>query len=93
MTTLRDLAGARLMVTWAVLVIATVVSWWLGVEHGSLVPVRVAVSLTLVVAYIKIWFIGADFMELRAAPSWLRRTFAAWLAMVGATTVVLSALV
>jgi hypothetical protein len=90
---LRDLAGPRLTATWAGLVIATVVSWWLGAEHGSLVAVRVAVPLTLVVAYVKVWFVGTEFMELRTAPPWLRRTFAGWLSLVGVTTVVLSALV
>jgi hypothetical protein len=82
----------RLLLTWAGLVLATVVSWWLGGRPGSVVPAQVAAGLILVVAYVKIWFVGVEFMELRSAPPWLRRAFTTWLILVGGTTVALAVL-
>ena len=57
---------------WAALVVATVVSWAVGSEHGtgSLVAL-----LVLGVAMIKVRFVGLDFMELRHAPLPLRAAF------------------
>ena len=87
----RRVIGRRLVVTWVALVAATVVSWWLGARHGSVVPARVGAPLILLVAYVKIWFVGAEFMELRSAPPWLRWSFTTWLVAVGSVTIVLAA--
>jgi hypothetical protein len=92
-TAWTGLVGTRLALTWAGLVAATMVSWWLGAGHGSVVPVRIGATLVLLVAYVKVWFVGAEFMELRSAPPWLRWSFRGWLAAVGVTTLVLVALV
>lgn len=65
---LRNRAGA----SWVFLVVATVVSWAVGAEHGtgSLVAV-----LVLGIAAIKVRLVGLDFMELRHAPTPLRAAF------------------
>jgi hypothetical protein len=67
------------------LVIATCVTWWLG-GHHSLAgqTLRIAVVVTVVIAFSKIYFIGQDFMELRHAPRGLRAAFTAWVIVVGA---------
>ena len=69
---LSTLLRARSTVVWAALVVATVVSWAVGSEHGtgSLVAL-----LVLGVAMIKVRFVGLDFMELRHAPLPLRAAF------------------
>jgi Prokaryotic Cytochrome C oxidase subunit IV len=62
---------------WFVLLAATLLSYLLGAEHwlGS-VPVRS--SLILVIALVKVRFIGLYFMELREAPAGVRMLFSAW---------------
>jgi caa(3)-type oxidase subunit IV len=65
---LRTRAGA----SWLVLVVATIVSWAVGAEHGTGSMVAVVV---LAIAAIKVRLVGLDFMELRHAPLPLRATF------------------
>jgi hypothetical protein len=69
---LQTLLRARSTVVWAVLVIATLVSWAVGSDHGTGSLVAVVV---LGVALIKVRFVGLDFMELRHAPLLLRAAF------------------
>jgi hypothetical protein len=66
------LLRARSTWVWAVLVVATLVSWAVGNDHatGSVVAIVV-----LGVAVIKVRFVGLDFMELRNAPLVLRAMF------------------
>lgn len=64
----------RVAVVWAVLVAATAVSWSLGHETGTGVTI-------LVVAFGKVWLIGANFMEVRDAPATLRFLFGAYCAI------------
>jgi Prokaryotic Cytochrome C oxidase subunit IV len=75
----RELAGA-----WAVLVLATCLSWYLGDGHGP----RTAGSLAvLAVAFAKVHLVGRHFLELRGAPPVLRRLFDGWCA--GACTLLI----
>ena len=69
---MTTLLRARSTVVWAVLVVATLVSWAVGSDHGtgSLVAV-----IVLGVALVKVRFVGLDFMELRNAPLALRAAF------------------
>ena len=74
----------RITMVFALLVIATCTTWWLGSGHsltGS--SRRLAMVLTIVIAFTKIYFVGQDFMELRHAPRALRAAFAVWLIVVG----------
>ena len=65
--------GAFLYV-WAGLMAATVLSFWLGTDHG--ISSAIARNVVLfVVAFIKVRFVGLYFMELKDAPWWLRGLF------------------
>ena len=79
------LLRARSTAVWAVLVVATLVSWAVGSGHGTGSAIAVVV---LGVAMIKVRFVGLDFMELRNAPLVLRAAFefycvALWCALAG----------
>ena len=69
---MTTLLRARSTWVWAVLVAATLVSWAVGAEHGTGSAIGIVV---LLVALIKVRFVGLDFMELRNAPPMLRVTF------------------
>lgn len=73
------------------LVLATCVTWWLGSGSDWLGGgFELAATLTILIAFVKIAFIGADFMDLRAAPTILRAVFFTWLVVfaVAATAMV-----
>ena len=80
----------RATVVFAGLVIATCITWWLGSRSsptgGAL---GVAVTLTILIAFAKIYFIGRDFMELRSAPPGLRAAFNVWVGAVAVAAVAL----
>lgn len=62
---------------WAGLVLATLVSCWLGSERSAgLSPLRSC--LVLAVAFIKSRFVGLYFMDLRDAPVLARAFFEIW---------------
>ena len=65
---IRNRAG----LSWLILIAATLISFGVGVEHGTGAVVGVVV---LGIAAIKIRLIGLDFMELREAPIPLRAVF------------------
>ena len=69
----------RKVIVWLLLMIATLVSWKLGTDHGLYVDERrIAAFGVMGIAFIKVHFVGADFMEVREAPLLLRLWFAAW---------------
>jgi len=73
---------------WGALIAATLVSWWLGTEHG-VSDVQTASVLILLVAFVKVRFVGLYFMELRHAPIPLRLLFEGWCAVVSSTVIVM----
>ena len=77
-TFLRSSTG----ITWIALVVATLIAWWVGTDHGLDDPTAAA-ALLLGVAVVKIYLIGMEFMELRHADVRLRRGFEAYCALVG----------
>jgi Prokaryotic Cytochrome C oxidase subunit IV len=81
----------RLTVVWVVLAALTVVSWALAPGHSA-GPVAASVPITVVVlamALIKSRLIIREFMEVRAAPAWLRAATDAWLVVLfGAVLVI-----
>lgn len=81
-TFLRSSTG----VTWIALVVATLVAWWVGTDHGLDDPTAAA-ALLLAVAVVKIYLIGMEFMELRHADSRLRLGFQAYCGLVGVALV------
>ncbi|MEV5839311.1 cytochrome C oxidase subunit IV family protein [Nocardia sp. NPDC052112] len=75
---------------WIGLVAATCVTWWFGVDHPlASISIEFASAGAVAIAFAKAFFIGSEFMELRSAPRALRRAFACWVAVVGATAIIL----
>lgn len=81
---LRD--NALAVAVWAGLVVATLVSWWLG-DHGGGDGASAAVAAVVVVAFVKVRFVGRHFMELRDAPPLMRWIFDAYVVVVCAALV------
>jgi hypothetical protein len=73
----------RVTVVFAGLVVATCITWWLG-SVSSLTggAFGLAATLTILIVFTKIYFIGRDFMELRDAPLVLRSVFTLWVGVV-----------
>ncbi len=77
-------------VAWLVLVVATGLGWWLGqTDQGDTQGVALATAGVIVVAFLKVWIVGFQFMELRHAPRWLRHAFDAWIVAVGVALLVI----
>jgi hypothetical protein len=68
MTDIAPLLRTRTTAVWLLLTVATMLSWVLGNHHGLAMAI-------LVIAFIKIRFVGLYFMELRGAPPALRAVF------------------
>ncbi|WP_354698551.1 hypothetical protein DSM112329_04234 [Paraconexibacter sp. AEG42_29] len=85
---MADLLRTRATAVWGVLVLATLLSWWLGTDHGFDDP-DAAGALVLAVAFAKLRYVGLDFMEIRDAPRWLRAIFEGWVATVATAVVVM----
>jgi Prokaryotic Cytochrome C oxidase subunit IV len=85
-TVLAPLLRTRTSAVWLVLTLATVLSWALVHNHGRHTLTALAV---IVIATVKVRFVGLYFMELRAAPIALRGIFEAYCAAVGLTLAVL----
>jgi hypothetical protein len=66
---------------WLVLVLATVVSWWLGSNdaNGSHQPAILTRTAIFSVAIVKCRLVIRHYMEVRFAPPWLRWACDAWL--------------
>jgi len=78
-----SVVSAATTVAWLILVIATALGWWLGqAGQANTQGVSLATAGAIVVAFIKVWIVGFQFMELRHAPRWLRHTFDAWVVAV-----------
>jgi hypothetical protein len=87
---MTDTLPQRITVVFGGLVVATCATWWIGSESsltGS--GLGLAVTLTIVIAFAKIFFIGRDFMELRAAPTMLRTAFGVWVGVVATAAIAL----
>lgn len=83
----------RPTIVWLGLVLATVVTLWLGSRHPFAgTSVRLAASIAIAIGLGKAAFIGLEFMELRHAPPGLRYAFLAWCAAVGAGCLLLHVL-
>jgi hypothetical protein len=80
----------RTTVIWVGLVLATCLTWSLGTGHfAATESLHVTVALAMVIAFLKVYFIGSEFMELRGAPRALRAAFLAWVVVVGTATTML----
>lgn len=80
---MRALWWSRTTAIWALLVIATLVSWELG--HGvGFDDARSAGAAILAVTFVKVRFVVLDFMEIRTAPRWLRAILEGWIVLCAA---------
>ena len=76
----------RITAVWVLLVLATLFSWesaHVGNDH------RLSSSIVLVIAFIKVRFVGLEFMELRHAPLPLRLIFELWVILACAALLIL----
>ena len=76
-TTSHNDETASLLLSWAVLVALTLLSFWFR-DHG-LGPAAAAVAI-LALTFVKVYLVGHSFMELRHAPTLLRSVFGIWCA-------------
>jgi hypothetical protein len=64
---------------WAVLLIATLITWALGAGHALVIDsAATATVFVLLVAFAKVDLVGRYFMELNHAPRGLARLFHGW---------------
>ena len=82
-----ELIRSSASVVWAFLVVATVVSWALGTDPGFVDSTKTASLIVLVVAFVKVRFVGLYFMELKDAPLPLRALIEAYCLVVCCLTV------
>ncbi len=77
----KALSG-RIVAVWGILILATLLSWCLGADHG-IANHRIATALVMIVAFIKVRIVGFYFMELRDAPIQLRAMYDGYCVMAG----------
>jgi hypothetical protein len=84
MTTLAPLLRTRTTAVWLALTLATLLSWSLGGHHtlGMSNSHALASISILLIAFVKIRFVGLYFMDLRGAPTPLRIMFETYCAVV-----------
>ena len=75
------------LTTWSLLVAATLCSFALFETAGASTFHRYANVGIILIAFIKVRWVGLDFMELRHAPPGLRVAFEAWVIAIAATLV------
>lgn len=87
----RFVPDPLLTASWLVLVAITVLAWWLAPGHsGGHVEPSIPITVTVIaLSAVKARLIIRNFMEVRAAPIWLRRTTDAWLAVLWTAVLVI----
>ncbi|MBO2447676.1 cytochrome C oxidase subunit IV family protein [Actinomadura barringtoniae] len=80
---MKRTVDSPLTTVWLALLVIAVGSWWFGVERGGTgpdpsLPITIAV---LALGLIKARLIIRYFMEVRAAPTWLRAFTDIWLVL------------
>jgi caa(3)-type oxidase subunit IV len=86
-TQLITLLKSRISIVWLGLILATLISWKVGSDHG--LHAHLATTIVMLVAFIKVRFVGLYFMELRDAPIPLRLIFEGYAVVVCAVIVIL----
>jgi hypothetical protein len=82
------LVDRSILAIWVLLLGATAVAWQLGSDHG-VGDTRTAAVLVLVIAFVKVRFVGRYFMEIRESPIALAAIFDGWLIAVASTVITL----
>lgn len=95
MDTIAPLLRTRTSLVWIALILATLLTWSLGGSHhtpGTGSGSALAGFSILLIAFVKIRFIGMYFMELRHAPVILRVAFEAYCIVTCSVLVVIFAM-
>lgn len=74
------------IVVGALLVALTVGSYVLGIDH-MLGFSRLALSMVLIIAFVKAWLVTQFFMDIRHSPAWLKVLVDGWVILTGAAVV------
>jgi heme/copper-type cytochrome/quinol oxidase subunit 4 len=85
-TAIAGMSRDPVVIVWGVLVAVTLLSFWVGSDH-DLSAAQGRSVLVLILAFIKVRFIGLYFMGLRDSPTALRAAFEAWCIVVCAVLV------
>lgn len=84
------MSARRIHLIWALLLLATALTWWLG-ESGSAVRAEfVSAIIVLGLAVFKGYLIAMDYMELRHAPRLWRALVLGWLVVVALALIAVS---
>jgi hypothetical protein len=78
------LLRSRCTAVWSLLILATLLSAWVGTGHGDR---TLATLVVIVIAFVKLRWVGLYFMELRDAPLALRAVFEGYVAVVSGVVV------
>jgi heme/copper-type cytochrome/quinol oxidase subunit 4 len=92
----KELVRQRATVSFALLLIVTLVAFWLTVGHGGTVLSEGQALIwtqIIVLAFVKVRWVLLDFMELRSAPIGLRALYEMWGVAVAAVLIAFAWLV
>jgi len=81
---------SRPIIIWALLAAATLGACLLGTSHGASVDTaQTGTAAALAVGFVKVRYIGLEFMEIRTAHPALRWIFEGWVAVIGVALITL----
>ncbi|MGB6765602.1 cytochrome C oxidase subunit IV family protein [Mycobacterium sp.] len=84
---------ARTTAIWLILILASFLTWWLGTNDSrDQLSDRVMIAAVVVIAFLKAYLVGMEFMEVRGAPAVLRGLLTGWMGLlaVAVTTLYLA---
>ena len=68
------------LIAWLMLMAATGIAWWFGrTAQSAQGDARAGMAGIIAIAAVKVWIVGFQFMEIKAAPKVLQYCFSAWL--------------
>ncbi|QIL79825.1 cytochrome C oxidase subunit IV family protein [Diaphorobacter sp. HDW4A] len=82
MTNIHSNETRRIHLAWALLIVATLASWWLAEDPDAHHLGLLATGIVLALSAIKGVVIALDFMELSHAPRLWRRLLLGWLSVI-----------
>jgi|PersoiStandDraft_1058852.scaffolds.fasta_scaffold49328_2 apolipoprotein N-acyltransferase len=78
----------QVTIVWIGLMLATCSTWWIGTHHPFASSAQyLASAIAIAIAFLKVYYVGMDFMELRKAPRPLRYFFIGWLLLIGSAAI------
>ena len=73
---------ARTTAIWLILILASFLTWWLGTnDYRDQLSDRVMIAAVVVIAFLKAYLVGMEFMEVRGAPAVLRGLLTGWVGL------------